>query len=667
MSGFTALNRVVAKPVVAAQDGSKDEHVKTPAPTPAPISAVASVPPAPAPAPVEAPASVPAAIETSGSVRIQAPTVPSSRQRESWPTQDLERTPPMAAQGEAESPSKRKRSDSTEGRTKLPTEPSKRAQRALKRAEGRTQETTAVALHQQLEGHHQNGTHPQSQSHSKEKNVQSEANASPHAEPQVPLAQYQAAPPFLPGRAPTEQQLVQRQPQSVPVTPRDNSQVEVQYQKPADCELPSSGPVAQQDPRKRKREYSTRSRTGCFTCRRRRRKCDEAKPKCNNCKKSEVLCAGYPSQLGAGWARIFENNAGGVSLTSNDPNYVPPIAYHMPAPQPAVQGQPSGDKGKALPQYGQYPRIEALKGPDDPSGPPSRGMTSPRHEPPEGPYTSGTDAYPTLVSSNSQPPVFGSHAPSYYQQHHDTQTPPVYSAQMATQMALSHAQAQPHNMATVPDGQTGPTEREKMFHGGFFRQYDAELSMDRDRAATACWRFNALTYPPPNGVSTEERARLFLEIIQPRDCSMIPINQAAVYSNLCRVGRHVAVESPFNCDYGYNISIGNHVVISKNCTMNDAGLIHIGDNCIIGPNVSMYTTELSINPRERQGGRRTQQGRGIIINPDCWIGGSVIITPGRVIGEGSTVGAGSVVTQDVPPFTVVAGNPARVLRGVASF
>ncbi|KAJ3482556.1 hypothetical protein NLG97_g7534 [Lecanicillium saksenae] len=497
--------------------------------------------------------------------------------------------------------------------------------------------------------------------------AQSEADARQHAESQGPPPQYQAAPPSVPIHALAEQQLVQRQPEHVHVTPQNNNQAVVQYPSPAYSDPPRSGPA-----KKRKRNFSNRTKTGCLTCRRRKKKCDEAKPECKNCTRGAFECDGYPPQRGAGWPKIIENKARSVPLVSKDPNYVPPGASSMPASsytssQAADNGQPSGAKCEPLPQYrGQNLRIEPSEGPAVPAGPPNESMTSTEHKLPPGAYTPGASPYPTSVSANNQPPAFGDRAAYNYQQHHDAHAPPVSSAQMAAQMALSHAQVQPHNMAVVPHEQRRPTQKEKMVQGRYFYQYDAELSLEWERAAKACWRFNSLTYPPTNGVSTEERARLFLEIMQPRDSFSVPIDEASGRSNVGRVGCHVAVESPFNCDYGYNISIGNNVVIGKGCTMNDAGKIQIGDNCIIGPDVSMYTIELSTDPKHRQGGHGSQLGKGIIIDSDCWIGGGVIIMPGKIIGKGSTVGAGSVVTKDVPPFTIVAGNPARVLRGVAS-
>ncbi|KAM3552016.1 hypothetical protein MY1884_007421 [Beauveria asiatica] len=119
--------------------------------------------------------------------------------------------------------------------------------------------------------------------------------------------------------------------------------------------------------------------------------------------------------------------------------------------------------------------------------------------------------------------------------------------------------------------------------------------------------------------------------------------------------------------------------------MDDAGKIQVGDNCVIGPTVSMYTVEASTDVKHLRDGRRPQVAKGITIHSDCWIDGIVVITPGRVIGKGSIISAGSVVTQmrfsdsfhlgggiiltlspGRAPFTVVVGNPARVLCGVAS-
>jgi acetyltransferase-like isoleucine patch superfamily enzyme len=147
-------------------------------------------------------------------------------------------------------------------------------------------------------------------------------------------------------------------------------------------------------------------------------------------------------------------------------------------------------------------------------------------------------------------------------------------------------------------------------------------------------------------VSPEERARLFRDILQPRE-HVISVTQASPVSPVGRVGDNLVIGSPFNCDYGYNISIGQDVEIGRNCTILDACDVEIGDRCNIGPNVNIYTTTLLVDS-ERLGSRGPNLGRKVTIGPDCWIGGGVTILPGRRIGQGSTVGAGSIITRVRP-------------------
>ncbi|KAG7113110.1 Nodulation protein L like [Verticillium longisporum] len=89
----------------------------------------------------------------------------------------------------------------------------------------------------------------------------------------------------------------------------------------------------------------------------------------------------------------------------------------------------------------------------------------------------------------------------------------------------------------------------------------------------------------------------------------------------------------------------DNAIVGRNCTIIDTCEVKIGDNCHIGPNVSIYTATLPIDPKRRMGSKGPQLGRAITIEQDCWIGGGAIILPGRTIGKGSTVGAGSIVTK----------------------
>ncbi|KAI5462493.1 hypothetical protein BGZ63DRAFT_215732 [Mariannaea sp. PMI_226] len=432
--------------------------------------------------------------------------------------------------------------------------------------------------------------------------------------------------------------------------------------------------VLQHDPKKRKRNFSNRTKTGCLTCRKRKKKCDEQKPECGNCLRGSFVCAGYPPQRGPGWQKP-DNKTPAVPLESKDPSYVPPGAYGMPQQSP-YGAQPV--KREPLPPYrGQALRIDPPQGrplvteDDRPTAStlPSASLASPENKLSALPFTPG-NTFPTPVSANTQPPPFADRMPPKdYQRvpplhdlsrpdpdtpHPGTQLPqinilhatrtnspvppppqaPTSNVQVAAQLALSHSQ--------FPQRRT---QKEEMLAGRHYYPFDKELCLERERCAAACWRFNNLTTPPTYGVSPEERARLFLEILQPRDPVRIAPNEASPVTNVGRVGRHVAVETPFTCDYGYNITIGHHVVIGRNCTINDVCEVKIGDNCVIGPNVSIFTAGLPIDPKKRQGGQGPQFGKAITIEKDCWIGGGAIILPGRTIGKGSTVGAGSIVTK----------------------
>ena len=128
------------------------------------------------------------------------------------------------------------------------------------------------------------------------------------------------------------------------------------------------------------------------------------------------------------------------------------------------------------------------------------------------------------------------------------------------------------------------------------------------------------------------------------------------------VGEGFEVTPPFRCDYGFNIRVGRNFYSNFNLTVLDEGLVEIGDNVFIGPNVGIYTACHPIEAEERNG--CVEWSRGVRIGDNVWIGGGVTICPGVSIGEGSVVGAGSVVVRDVPSWSVVVGNPARVVRRV---
>ena len=122
------------------------------------------------------------------------------------------------------------------------------------------------------------------------------------------------------------------------------------------------------------------------------------------------------------------------------------------------------------------------------------------------------------------------------------------------------------------------------------------------------------------------------------------------------------VNPPFFCDYGTNIEVGKNFFANYNCTIIDVAKVKIGDNCRLAPNVSIYTAGHPIHPVSRNS--LYEYGKEVTIGDNVWIGGNTVICPGVHIGSNTVIGAGSVVTKDIPDWCVAAGNPCRVLREI---
>lgn len=120
------------------------------------------------------------------------------------------------------------------------------------------------------------------------------------------------------------------------------------------------------------------------------------------------------------------------------------------------------------------------------------------------------------------------------------------------------------------------------------------------------------------------------------------------------------IQPPFYCDYGYNMIVGEKVFFNFNCVVLDVTYVRIGSRTLFGPNVQIYTATHPMNFRERAAG--LEYAKPVSIGEDSWIGGSTIICPGVHIGDRAVVGAGSVVTRDIPSDVFAAGNPCRVIR-----
>ena len=122
------------------------------------------------------------------------------------------------------------------------------------------------------------------------------------------------------------------------------------------------------------------------------------------------------------------------------------------------------------------------------------------------------------------------------------------------------------------------------------------------------------------------------------------------------------INPPFYCDYGTHIEVGRNFFANYNCTMIDVAKIKIGDNCQMAPNVSIYTAGHPVHPDSRTS--MYEFGLEVVIGDNVWIGGNTVILPDVHIGSNTVIGAGSVVTKDIPDWVVAAGNPCKVIRKI---
>lgn len=180
------------------------------------------------------------------------------------------------------------------------------------------------------------------------------------------------------------------------------------------------------------------------------------------------------------------------------------------------------------------------------------------------------------------------------------------------------------------------TEREKMIAGLNYNPLDEELNILRLRAADLCHELGRL-WP-----SDREGHRAIIRELLPQ----APLD--------------AIITPPFFCDYGFNISIGRRFYCNMGCVILDGGQVCIGDYVMLGPHVQLYTPIHALEPEARTA--LEQHTEPVRIGNKVWIAGGSIVCPGVSIGEGSVIGAGSVVTRDIPSGVLAAGNPCRVIR-----
>ncbi|MDG4656807.1 maltose acetyltransferase domain-containing protein [Ectobacillus antri] len=180
------------------------------------------------------------------------------------------------------------------------------------------------------------------------------------------------------------------------------------------------------------------------------------------------------------------------------------------------------------------------------------------------------------------------------------------------------------------------TEKEKMIAGEMYMPADAELLEGRIRARELTWAFNT----EPDG---EKRKAILKKLF------------GSTKENLY-------MEPSFQCDYGYNIHVGENFYANYNCVILDVCPVTFGDNCMLAPGVHIYTASHPLEAKARNSGR--EFGKPVVIGNNVWIGGQAVINPGVTIGDNAVIASGAVVTKDVPPNTLVGGNPASIIKHI---
>ena len=183
------------------------------------------------------------------------------------------------------------------------------------------------------------------------------------------------------------------------------------------------------------------------------------------------------------------------------------------------------------------------------------------------------------------------------------------------------------------------TENEKRIAGELYdANYNLDLEKERLHAKDLCFQINQLL---PS--QRKERNELLKQL-------------------LGKTEKNFTVESPFMCDYGYMIEIGENFYANHNLMILDGNKVKFGNNVFIGPNCSFYTAEHTLNVKLRNQG--LEYAKPIEVGNNVWIGGNVTVLAGVTIGDNAVIGAGSVVTKDIPANAVAVGNPCQVIRNI---
>lgn len=487
-----------------------------------------------------------------------------------------------------------------------------------------------------------------------------------------------------------------------PTAERQHSSPDQQEADASDDEEPQGD---NEDPKKsRKRIFSNRTKTGCHTCRGRKKKCDERKPICGNCERGKFNCQGYGPKPPNGTKVVAARhpNVQPKSFDASGGYYRSPtdeagLSYShwgrvstadLPPPE---HGRPQPDHGAGDPRYPLPSREEwhrhAWSGAHST---PSHSYD--RFPPPDyshGPYYTDRPPPPALPPPQRPAPPqisdpFAQYGPNELYHHPSIHRAPTIASSHSGSGLTHSSQQAAHLALTMAAFQ--PSEKDKMLRGQpFLHWLDNFLIGERDSCSIAIDCYNKGS-KSDKGLSREAKAGLFAQVLDPgkriHGGQRPPPQQSP--GPVGSIKDHTIVESPFKCEYGYNIHLGYSSVLQAGCFLQDAADITIGDRVMIGPDVKVHTLTASIEIGSRKGSQGPVIAGAVLIEDDVFIGANSVILPYCTIGRGAVVGAGSVVTrvgvsaasgyliiwltglQDVKENTVVAGNPAKFIRSINS-
>ncbi|KAF7173964.1 hypothetical protein CNMCM5623_006239 [Aspergillus felis] len=425
---------------------------------------------------------------------------------------------------------------------------------------------------------------------------------------------------------------------------------------------------------KRKRVFSNRTKTGCMTCRRRKKKCDEQHPACNNCLRGGFLCEGYSSR--STWQKPSSAKTP-VPLQSKEgyPDLGAQYVHDLSQPherQQTLAEQLDAGKMRAI-VTDENDRVAGQFNASPTGANSARGPWSKRSWPNAGHATFIPD-HVTKSDYREVPSIHElsreGHAKGDYQivpsirdiSHGSHQKPGMSIFQGGIDQRPAHPgtvdtnspQAQARMALSIEHQLSNRTvseesEKDKMIRGELYRPFDIHLVEERERCKAAIWRFNNACNPV-SGLSAKEQNRLLKEVLIPPGSVVGSPSSVGPLRPAGSIGQGAVVESPFQCHYGFNIHIGEDVMISENCLFVDDCPITIGAHTWIGPRVTILSSMAHANMQERKGSQSRYQGRPVTIEEDCYVGAGCTIYPGVRLRRGAYVAPGEVVKTDIVAY-----------------